>query len=377
MLFIHSTITNNTQFDQAFIPGRNIFLNIQDITYRIFNQFIRRPGRTEPYFSSYCDGDPTTTWSRCAGMSQHGSQILAGNGYTPIQILRYYYPQDINIVQSTNFGPRNPGAYPGTPLREGSTGEDVRRLQLYLNRISGNWWIPAIQNPNGVFGPDTTASVKAFQSLRSLTPDGVVGQLTWNEIVRVYVAARRMAELDSEGQRYGIGNSPPSVVLQQGARGEAVVELQFLLNYIGQFYNELPYVVEDSVFRDTTRTAVIAFQNRFGLMADGVVGAATWNKLYEVFKAIQANLAGTEPPPIGPAIPPFPGSNLQVGSQSANVTTMQRMLNGVARCNPSITTLTTDGVFGAITQSAVQEFQRIFGLPQTGVINHDTWEAYV
>ena len=112
----------------------------------IFNQFIRRPGRTEPFFSSYCNG----TTSTCSGMSQHGSQALAVRGFTPLEILRHYYPSDINIVQSTNFGQRNPGAYPGTALREGSSGDDVRRIQFYLNRISGNWWIPAIQNPKGL-----------------------------------------------------------------------------------------------------------------------------------------------------------------------------------------------------------------------------------
>ena len=258
-------ITNNTQFDQKFIYGREIFQNVARIVDGIFNQFLRRPGRLEPYLSSYCNG----TTSTCPGMSQHGSQALALRGFTPLQILRHYYPSDINIVQSTNFGPRNPGAYPGAPLREGSTGEDVLRLQLYLNRISGNWWIPAIQNPNGVFGPDTRATVVAFQRLFNLNPDGVVGPLTWYEITRVYVAARRMAELNSEGQRYSIGNNPPAVTLRLNARGEAVVELQFLLNFIGTFYNDIPFVVEDNVFRDSTRVSVIAFQRHFGLNPDG------------------------------------------------------------------------------------------------------------
>ena len=238
-------ITNTTQFDQMFIYGREIFQNVSNIVDRIFNQFIRRPGRTEPFFASYCNG----TTSTCAGMSQHGSQALARQGFTPIQILRHYYPRDINIVQSTNFGPRNPGAYPGTALRQGSTGVDVRRMQLYLNRISGNWWIPAIPNPNGVFGADTRETVIAFQRLFNLSPDGVIGPITWYEITRVYVAARNLAELVSEGQRYSVGNNPPSVVLRQGDRGEAVVELQFLLNFIATFYNDLSFVVEDNVHR--------------------------------------------------------------------------------------------------------------------------------
>ena len=370
-------ITNTAQFDQVFIEGRAIFQNVALIVDRVFNQFVRRPGRREPFLTSYCNGSPTTTVSRCAGMSQHGTQILARRGFTPIQILRYYYPQDIQIVQSTNFGPRNPGAYPGTALRQGSTGEDVRRMQLYLNRISGNWWIPSIANPNGVFGADTRASVVAFQQLFNLNPDGVIGPITWYEITRVYVAARRMAELDSEGQRYSIGNSPPTVVIRQGSRGEAVTELQFLLNFIGQFYNDIPFVIEDSVFRDSTRLSVIAFQRRFGLTQDGVVGPLTWSRLYEVYRRIRGTVPTPQPPPSTPGIPAYPGTLLQVGTRSEDVRLMQRYLNVIARTNPSIEILAEDGIFGPRTQAAVLEFQRLFGLAQTGIIGPITWYRIV
>lgn len=363
-------ITNNIQFDQMFIEGREIFQNVALIVDRIFNQFIRRPGRREPFFASYCNG----TTSTCAGMSQHGSQALARQGFTPIQILRYYYPRDINIVQSTNFGPRNPGAYPGTALRLGSTGENVRRMQLYLNRISGNWWIPAIPNPNGVFGEDTRQTVIAFQRLFNLNPDGVIGPITWYEITRVYVAARNLAQLISEGQRYSIGNTPPTVVIRQGARGEAVVELQFLLNFIAAFYNDLPFVVEDGVFRDSTRLAVIEFQTRFGLVPDGVVGPLTWARLYEVYRSIR----NTVPlPPPAQDIPPFPGMPLQNGSRSNDVRLMQQYLNAIGQNNPSIETLVVDGIFGPRTEAAVREYQRLFGLPQTGIIDRNTWYSIV
>lgn len=363
-------ITNNIQFDQMFIEGREIFQNVALIVDRIFNQFIRRPGRREPFFASYCNG----TTSTCAGMSQHGSQALALRGFTPIQILRYYYPTDVNIVQSTNFGSRNPGAYPGTALRQGSTGDDVLRMQLYLNRISGNWWIPAIQNPNGVFGADTRETVIAFQRLFNLSPDGVIGPITWYEITRVYVAARNLAELISEGQRYSIGNTPPTVVLREGARGEAVVELQFLLNFIASFYNDLPFVIEDGVFRTNTRLAVIEFQTRFGLTPDGVVGPLTWARLYEIYRSIR-NIVPLPPPSAN--IPPFPGTNLQNGTRNENVRLMQRYLNAIGRFNPSIEHLAEDGIFGPRTQAAVTEFQRLFGIQPTGIIDHNTWYAIV
>jgi len=377
-------ITNYTQVDQAFVYGRNIPTHFTEIVNRIFNEFLRRPGRTEPFHSSYCNGSPGTTWSRCAGMSQYGSQILARSGFTPLQILRYYYPADIRIVQSTNFGPRNPGVYPGVALRQGDSGIEVRRMQLYLNRLAGNWWIrPFIQNPNGFFGSDTRELVMDFQRLptasrySTLAVDGVIGHNTWYAITWMYVAARRMAQLTSEGQRYSIGNNPPNVVIregaschQAGAACDAVVELQFLLNFIGQFYNEIPFVVEDSVFRASTRLAVRAFQTRFNIGVDGIVGPQTWGKLYEVYRRIRDTVQIPDP---DPTIPPFPGTPLQFGNQSNYVRTIQTLLNGIARCNPSIEILVVDGNFGPRTQGAVTEFQRIFGLTQDGIVDHTTW----
>jgi len=363
-------VTNNIQFDQYFVYGREIFQNVALIVDQIFNRFIRRPGRREPFFAAYCNG----TTSTCAGMSQHGTQALARQGYSSLQILRHYYPADIDVVQSNNFGAANAGIFPGTALKEGSSGGSVRLMQLYLNRISGNWWIPAISVPDGTFETDTRTTVVAFQRLFNLNADGIIGSITWYEITRIYVAARRLAELDSEGQRYSIGENPPTTDLSQGARGEEVVELQFLLNFIASFYNDLPFVVEDSVFRETTRSAVLDFQMRFALTPDGVVRSGTWTRLYEVYQAIRA----TAPfPQSDTSIKPFSGTPLEMESKGDNVRTMQTYLNSIAKSHPSIGTLAVDGIFGSKTQEAVREFQQLFGLDVDGVIGQVTWYKIV
>ena len=207
-----------------------------------------------------------------------------------------------------------------------------------------------------------------------MTSAGVVGPTTWYEITRIYVAARNLAELISEGQRYSIGNNPPTIVLRQGARGEAVVELQFLLNFIATFYNDLSFVVEDNVFRDSTRLAVIEFQSKFGLVPDGAVGPLTWARMYEVYRRIR-NVSPLPPP--SPDIPGFPGVNLAVGSRGESVRLMQSYLNVIGQSHPSIEQLAEDGNFGPRTQSAVLEFQRIFNMPQTGIIGRNTWYRIV
>ncbi|MCL2350819.1 MAG: peptidoglycan-binding protein [Defluviitaleaceae bacterium] len=258
-------ITNSTRFDQFFVPGRNIFDTVSVIVDRIFNHYIARIGFKEPYFAEYCNGTTAT----CPGLSQWGTVTLANQGYAPLDILKYYYPNDIEIVVCNRFSPINE-SYPGQPLSVGSSGEAVQQMQIYLNRISGDFpLIPRIQNPNGIFGADTQAAVRAFQKQFNLTQDGVIGRATWNYISRIYVAVKKLALLNSEGERLGIGKNPPTTTLRQGARGENVVQLQFLLNYIAQFYGSVPEVVETGVFGAGTAESVTAFQREFGLTADG------------------------------------------------------------------------------------------------------------
>ncbi|MCL2462916.1 MAG: hypothetical protein FWF44_09640, partial [Defluviitaleaceae bacterium] len=104
-------ITNNTGWDQAFTYGRNIYDNISVMVDRIFNRFVRREGHKEPFYTEYCDGKKAT----CPGLKQWGTVDLANRGYTPIQILRYYYPKDIQLVETNNIAPVQE-SYPGYPL---------------------------------------------------------------------------------------------------------------------------------------------------------------------------------------------------------------------------------------------------------------------
>lgn len=361
-------ITNSTAFDQSFVNGRDIFENISRIVDGIFNMFIRRQGRREPFISSYCNGTTAT----CDGLSQWGSQDLALKGYSPMQILKYYFPSDIQIVESTNFV-ADVGTYPGTPLREGSSGADVQTMQNYLNRISGNFYIPSIPNPDGFFGTATKTTTTSFQSINDLIADGIIGKSTWYAITRIYVGVKQLAELTSEGERISVGANPPTVTIQVGSRGEDVVELQFLLNFISEFFPTVPFVVQDGVFRDATKRSVIEFQLEFGLIPDGIVGPSTWSKLYDVYHSIQSTVAPPTTPPTVPSVPPYPGTPLRVGSSGDNVLLMQNYLNAIARVYTSIPTITADGIFGSATQRAVIAFQNQFGLTADGVIGPLTW----
>lgn len=361
-------ITNSTSFDQFFVEGRDIYDSISIIVDKIFNVYVRRQGRKEPFFTQFCNG----TTSTCSGLSQWGTVSLANQGMTPIQILKFYYPKDIELVETNNIISITV-SYPGAPLREGSKGPDVQEMQRYLNRIRANYpLIPVISNPNGEFGSDTASTVKTFQGIFDLTQDGVIGKETWYKISYVYVSVTKLAELDSEGEWIGIQDSPPSVVLREGSKGTYVAQLQFILNYISAFYPYISPVIQDATFRATTKTAVIQFQKAFNLTPDGVVGPATWNMLYKVYKGIDVVV-----PPQPPTSPPYPGTLLRVGSRGNNVLLMQQYLNVISKVYPSIPKLSEDGIFGNATQRAVIAFQRQFSLSADGIIGPITWNHIV
>ena len=286
-------ITNSTAYDQAFIPGRPIYESISRIVDNIFNEFVRRPSQDAPFFTSFCNGTTVT----CRGLSQWGTVTLANQGRTPLQILRTYYPQDVEI-SSTNTITGVLSSYPGTPLKQGSTGLDVQTIQTYLGRIRRNYpAIPVITDPAGTFGDSTKAAVTKFQSVFGLSPDGIVGKSTWYKISGIYAAITRLAELDSEGTSLGIGTVPPSSILRQGSKSPDVITLQYLLNMAALFYPGIPAPAQDGVFGPGTRQAVTAFQQAVGITPDGIVGPLTWKNLYEVYFGIGQNVPFPGPQP--------------------------------------------------------------------------------
>ena len=264
-------ITNSTAYDQYFVYGRPIYESISRIVDNVFNEYARRQGQNVPYFTSFCNGTTVT----CAGMSQWGTVTLANRGYTPLQILRSYYPKDIELV-ATDIITGSLTSYPGTPLRVGSTGLDVQTIQTYLNRIRRNYpAIPAITDPEGTFGESTRAAVAKFQSIFGLSPDGIVGKSTWYKISSLYSAVARLAELDSEGISLGIGTVPPNAILRQGSRGQDVITLQYLLDVASEYYASVPAPDQDGIFGSGTRESVMAFQRAMNIAADGIVGQAS------------------------------------------------------------------------------------------------------
>ena len=275
-------ITSSTAYDQFFVKGRSFFENVSELVDELFNDYLRRPGFVEPLAAKFCNGTTVT----CEGLSQWGSQNLAQQGYSADQILRSYYG-DIETVENAPIR-GIASSYPGTPLRQGSTGPNVVVLQVALNRISQNYpAIPKIPVVDGIFGPKTERAVIQMQQIFGLNPDGIVGRATWYEIVRLYTAVTRLSELRSQGQQFYAINWEAPNGLSIGDTGDKVRHLQYMLSILSSYIPEIPPVTIDGIYGERTRAAVLAAQRRFRLPETGSVGKTTWDEIYDQYSGIE------------------------------------------------------------------------------------------
>lgn len=361
-------ITNSIANDQSFVNGREIFANVREIVDEIFNDYLRRQGTVEPLFAQYCDGVEVT----CPGLSQWGTVTLANQGMTPYEIVRYYYGDDVDIVQNAPVGAVGSSA-PSTPLRLGSFGEDVRLLQIRLNRISNNYpGIPKIAYTDGIFTYDTEAAVKAFQEIFDLTPDGIVGNGTWFAVLRIYNAVKRLSSLTSEGLQFEELPREFSTTLSQGDQGRQVAIVQYYIDYLSAYYDTIPPLTVDGIYGDATRNAVLAVQRTFGLPEDGVLGEQTWNAIANAYYGIISRIPVTF---TEGNIVPYQGIVLRQGAETETVRILQEYLNYISDFIPEIPPVSPTGYFGPQTQQAVEAFQRLYGLPVTGYVEAVTWDG--
>ncbi len=183
------TITSSTAYDQKWMRGRNIYANVDRLVDSIFANYLSRPGVRQPIFTSYCDGKNVT----CDGLSQWGSKYLGDEGYTPIEIIRYYYGSDMYINTAVAVS-GVPSSWPGYNLSVGASGDKVLQIQQQLNRIAQNY--PAIPRitADGIYGTNTANAVRTFQRIFNLPQSGIVDYPTWYKISEIYVGVSRISE---------------------------------------------------------------------------------------------------------------------------------------------------------------------------------------
>lgn len=191
------------------------------------------------------------------------------------------------------------------------------------------------------------------------------------EILRSYYGS---VEIVNNAPVRGITSSYPGTPLRRGYTGPAVVVVQVELNRISQNYPAIPKISPvDGIFGAQTEAAVRKFQEIFNLTVDGIVGRSTWYALVRYYIAVTsmaelrsqgqrfyANSWATTNP-------------IQQGDQGVRVEHLQYMLSVLSSYIPEIPPITVDGIYGSATRNAVLAAQRRFGLPQTGIVNYETW----
>ncbi len=185
------TITSSTAFDHKWIPERNYYDNISVIVDELFANYLSRPNVKQPILTQYCDGRRVScpNW-----MTQWGSKALGDQGYSTIEILRYFYGNNMYINTAQEIS-GIPSSWPGYTLTQGSTGDKVRQMQEQINVIADAY--PAVPRVtvDGIYGPGTAEAVREIQSVFGLPVTGETDYSTWYKISEIYVGVSRIAEL--------------------------------------------------------------------------------------------------------------------------------------------------------------------------------------
>ena len=358
-------ITATTQFDQKFINGREYFENISYLVDELFNDYVRRQGRVEPLFTAFCNG----TTSTCDGLSQWGTQALAERGYTPYEILQYYYGEDIDIVKNAPVQTAMP-SYPGIELKNGAFGNDVKFVQVWLNRISRNYpAIPKIPAADGIFDTATEEAVRKFQQVFGLAETGTVNAATWYKITYIFTSVKHLAELDSEGVRFDEIQLEFMEDLKIGMQSIEVSMLQYYLAVIGAYYEAVIPVEITGYFGEQTERSLKSFQRVFGLPQTGVMDKATRNDLYRAYQGIVESV-----PPQYTYVALYPNTVLREGASGESVKIIQQYLSYINRSYPDIPAVSDTGYFGPLTKQSVIAFQKKFDIDPTGFVGAVTWD---
>lgn len=360
-------ITASTQFDHSFVFERNIFDTISALVDELFTTYIRQQGQVAPFPAAYCDGRRTI----CDGLSQWGSVSLAEQGMNSVEILRYYYGDDIELANAPveSYTP----SYPGSPLDYGDYNNNVLIAQYQLNSVADNYpLIPKISPAVGDFNLITLAAVRRFQNIFGLQATGIIDEATWYQLSYIYTVVRRLSELETEGVEYSEATRDLPDEIGSGYEGSGIGLLQYFLSVIGLFNSSFPQVEQNGIFDEATERAVRAIQESNGLAVTGVVNKDTWDVIYDQFRSITFIL-----PALLSTVPirAYDGVVLSRGSTGERVELLQQYLNAIAEVYADLPSLEVEGIFGSQTESAVRQFQSLFGLTADGVVGEQTWNT--
>lgn len=360
-------ITSSPALDQSFMEDRQFFERISIIVDEIFNDYIVRNGQVQPLFASYCDGRNTT----CSGLSQWGSVSLANDGYSYLDILKHYYGDNISLVNDAETV-INIMSYPGYDVEIGDSGDYVKFIKTQLNRIGKNYpAIPTIINGDTVFDVELFNAIRKFQEIFDLEVTGIIDKSTWYKIKYLYNAVKKISDLYSEG----ISSSEVTLTypnkLELGSSGRYNLELNYLLNAISYFDDDIPFKdVKGDVYTEDTKIMVEAFQKKYNLPVTGIVDVETWKNIRSAYDQI-FNIIPTSYLSYQDEF--YPGRVLSIDMTGEDVLNLQRFLYEICSKYHNIPGVVVNGEFDNLTEQSVKSIQKMNNLYPSGYVNAITW----
>lgn len=306
------------------------------------------------YYAGTVDGnfgsgtkDAVTAYQQANGLTVDG---IAGSA--TIALLESQTGIDIDGTSSDSVN--STGLFKGdyTKLQYASSGTRVRILQQALKDLGFN-----VSKVDGVFGQSTHEAVIAFQKSVGLTADGKAGKNTLTKLESYFdangnvtqplVTPTPTANLDSI--TYGV----PTRTLREGMGGQDVLYTQDRLAALGYYTG-----ISDGKYGSSTKAAVLAFQKKNDLKADGILGTNTRKRLFS-----EGAIGATEtvqPDAVGER-------NLTTGMEGDDVKAVQEKLIALGYLNGK-----ADGKYGTATADAVKRFQTRNGLKADGICGENT-----
>lgn len=257
-------------------------------------------------------------------------------------------PAYANTIEAVSPAPATPTPTEGptpTPksIQRGFTASDaVRDIQRRLKEL-GYYKGSA----DGDFGPATEKAVIAFQKANGLTADGKVGEKT---LAKLNSSKATSSKNSGSSGKTAKATATPKVTkntyLTSGASGKQVKTMQKRLIELGWLSGSA-----SGTFDDATEAAVIAFQKKAKLWADGKAGPKTLEVLY----------SSKAPKTSKPASSSGSGTTLELGSKGSDVKKLQQRLKDLGYLQGTV-----DGEYGEATKQAVTLFQGLNGLTEDG-----------
>ena len=363
-------ITSTPQYDQKYVENRSTYEVIDNIVDEIFDNYVVKGEQIQPYFTRYCDGRVTT----CDGLSQWGSVSLANQGKSVLQILKYYYGNDISIKYNAPVGDTTQG-FPGENIGIGYAGNPVLAIQRDLRRIRKNYpAIPDITTTLGIYDEETENAVKKFQEIFNLPVTGVVDKATWYKIKYVYTSVKKLSDLYSEGLSEEEVTFLYTDKLDYGDTGIEVEYIHYFLDAIAFLDKDIPRLPTNSIYNNNTITMVKAFQEKYNLPVTGVFTYSDWAVLKNAYR----NILNSFPPEYQDYVNElYPDYFLVRGMSGDDVRRFQKFLLAICQYDQSIPGVRVNGIFDDLTEKSVYKLQEDYGFDLNGVVGPLLWRKVV